>query len=291
MIVEAARKSGLIGNHCPMAARMIRLALEEDIGPGDATTDAIVDPDLRGEAYLIAREELVLAGMAVFKGVFLEDGAETEFEEYYGDGDLVPPETRVCLISGRLSSILRAERTALNFLQRMSGIATLTRRYVERVRPAKVRILDTRKTAPGLRWFDKYAVRMGGGANHRFGLSDGILIKDNHIAAAGSISIALSLAKRNAPHTLKIEVEVENLAGVEEACRAGADIILLDNMGTEELRKAVKLVNGSAMTEASGGITLDTVEDIARTGVDMISVGALTHSAKAADFSLEIQSK
>ena len=284
------RKSRFIGDHCPMAARMIKLALEEDIGSGDVTTDAIIDPDLRGEAYLIAREELVLAGMAVFKGVFLEVGNGTEFEEYYGDGDLIPPETRVCLIRGRLASILRGERTALNFLQRMSGIATLTRRYVERVRPAKVRILDTRKTAPGLRWFDKYAVRMGGGANHRFGLSDGILIKDNHIAAAGSISSALSLAKRYAPHTLKIEVEVEDLAGVEEVCRAGADAILLDNMRPEELRKAVELVDGTAMTEASGGITLDTVEDIAATGVDMISVGALTHSARAADFSLEINS-
>jgi len=283
------RKSPFIGDHYPMAARMIKLALEEDIGAGDVTTDAVIDPELKGEAYLVAREELVLAGMAVFKSVFLEVGPETKFEEYYGDGDLIPPEARVCLLRGRLTSILRGERTALNFLQRMSGIATLTRRYMERVRPAKVRILDTRKTAPGLRWFDKYAVRMGGGTNHRFGLSDGILIKDNHIAAAGSISSALSLAKRYAPHTLKIEVEVEDLAGVEEACRAGADAILLDNMRPEDLRKAVELVDGAAMTEASGGITLDTVEDIAGTGVDMISVGALTHSAKAADFSLEIR--
>jgi nicotinate-nucleotide pyrophosphorylase (carboxylating) len=268
---------------------MIKLALEEDLGTGDVTTDAILDPDLKGEACLIAREESVLAGMPVFKDVFLEAGAEAEFEEYYGDGDLIPPQTRVCLIRGRLAPVLRGERTALNFLQRMSGIATLTRRYVEKARPAKVTILDTRKTAPGLRWFDKYAVRMGGGANHRFGLSDGILIKDNHIASGGSISEALRLARRNAPHTLKIEVEVEDLAGVEEACRAGADVLLLDNMGPEDLRKAVELVGGAAMTEASGGITLDTVEDIAATGVDMISVGALTHSAKAADFSLEIR--
>ena len=289
MILESLRKFRFIGDHCPMAARMIKLALEEDLGSGDVTTDSIIDPDLKGEAHLIAREELVLAGMAVFKSVFLEVDAGTAFEEYYGDGDRIPPETRVCLLRGRLAAILRGERTALNFLQRMSGIATLTHRYVERVRPAKVRILDTRKTAPGLRWFDKYAVRMGGGGNHRFGLSDGILIKDNHIAVAGSITSALSLAKRYAPHTLKIEVEVEDLAGVEEACRGGADAILLDNMGPEKLRKAVELVDGAAMTEASGGITLDTVEDIARTGVDMISVGALTHSAKAADFSLEIR--
>ena len=291
MIVEEKCKSRFIGDYCPMAARMIKLALEEDLGAGDVTTDAMIDPDLKGEAYLIAREGLVLAGMAVFKSVFLEVGPGTEFEEYYADGDLVPPETRVCVLRGPLASILKGERTALNFLQRMSGIATLTHQYVEKVKPATVRILDTRKTAPSLRWFDKYAVRMGGGGNHRFGLSDGILIKDNHIAAAGSISRALSFARRNAPHTLKIEVEVEDLAGVEEACRGGADVILLDNMGPEELRKAVELVDGSAMTEASGGITLDTVEDIAKTGVDMISVGALTHSAKAADFSLEIKTE
>ena len=291
MTVESLRKSPFMGDHSPMAARMITLALEEDLGSGDVTTDAIIDPDLKGEAYLIAREELVLAGMAVFKRVFLEVDPGTEFEEYFGDGDLIPQETRVCTLKGRSASILKGERTALNFLQRMSGIATLTHRYVEKVRPAAVRILDTRKTAPGLRWFDKYAVRMGGGSNHRFGLSDGILIKDNHIAAAGSISGALGFARKNSPHTLKLEIEVENLAGVEEACQGGADVILLDNMDPEELRKAVELVNGSAMTEASGGITLDTVEDIAKTGVDMISVGALTHSARAADFSLEIRNE
>lgn len=276
-------------DQCPMADHIIRLALEEDLGTGDVTTDAIVDPDLRGEAYLITREELVLAGMPVFKRVFSELGAETEFEEFYRDGDLIPPDTRVSLLKGRLAPILRGERTALNFLQRMSGIATLTRRYVERVKPNRVRILDTRKTAPGLRWFDKYAVRMGGGFNHRFGLSDGVLIKDNHIAAAGSISRAVRLARKYAPHMLKIEVEAEDLAGVEEACRAGTEAILLDNMRPAELMKAVELINGAAMIEASGGITLDTVKDVAATGVDMISVGALTHSAEAADFSLEIK--
>lgn len=275
-------------DHWPMAERIIRLALEEDLGNGDVTTDAILDPDLRGEATLIAREELVLAGLPVFNRVFHELCPETVFEADYGDGDLVPPNTRICLLKGKLAPILRGERTALNFLQRMSGIATLTRRYVERVDPCRVRILDTRKTAPGLRWFDKYAVRMGGGFNHRFGLSDGVLIKDNHIAAAGSISRALDLAKEYVPHTLKIEVEVEDLAGAEEACRAGADAILLDNMHPAELMKAVELIKGRAMIEASGGITLDTVKDVAGTGVDMISIGALTHSPKAADFSLEI---
>lgn len=275
----------------PMGDRMIRLALEEDLGSGDVTTDAVIDPDLKGEACLIAREELVLAGMLVFQKVFSELDPETAFEEYYGDGDLIPPDTRVCLLKGRLAPILRGERTALNFLQRMSGIATLTRQYVEQVAPCKVKILDTRKTAPGLRWFDKYAVRMGGGCNHRFGLSDGVLIKDNHIAAAGSISRAVHLAKKQASHTLRIEVEVEDLAGVAEACRAGADAILLDNMDPAQLVKAVQLIKGAALIEASGGITLDTLTDVAGTGVDMISVGALTHSPKAADFSLEISQK
>jgi nicotinate-nucleotide pyrophosphorylase (carboxylating) len=170
----------------------------------------------------------------------------------------------------------------------MSGIATLTRRYVEHIEGSRVKILDTRKTAPGLRWCDKYAVRTGGGRNHRFGLFDGILIKDNHIAAAGSISKAVSLAREGSAHTLRVEVEVEDLAGVAEACRAGADIILLDNMTPAEMKEAVNLINGAALTEASGGITLDTVKEIASTGVDFISVGALTHSSEAADFSLEI---
>jgi nicotinate-nucleotide pyrophosphorylase (carboxylating) len=275
----------------PMADRLIRLAIEEDLGNGDVTTDALIDPDLKGEASLIARGGLILAGMPVFRGVFLELDPETAFEEYYRDGVRIPPDTTVCLLRGRLAPILRAERTAINFLQRMSGIATLTRRYVERVTPNQVRILDTRKTAPGLRWFDKYAVRMGGGFNHRFGLSDGVLIKDNHIAAAGSISRAVHLAKKHAPHTLRIEVEAEDLAGVAEACRAGADAILLDNMSPAELVKAVEAIKGAAMIEASGGITLDIVKDVAGTGVDMISVGALTHSPKAADFSLEISPK
>jgi nicotinate-nucleotide pyrophosphorylase (carboxylating) len=275
----------------PMGDRMIRLALEEDLGSGDVTTDAVIDPDLKGEACLIAREELVLAGMLVFQKVFSELDPETAFEEYYGDGDLIPPDTRVCLLKGRLAPILKGERTALNFLQRMSGIATLTRQYVEQVAPCKVKILDTRKTAPGLRWFDKYAVRMGGGCNHRFGLSDGVLIKDNHIAAAGSISRAVHLAKKQASHMLKIEVEAEDLAGVAEACRAGADAILLDNMDPAQLVKAVQLIKGAALIEASGSITLDTLADVAGTGVDMISVGALTHSPKAADFSLEISQK
>lgn len=275
----------------PLLRPAIRSALEEDLGAGDITTDAIIDSEITGLAVLIAREELVLAGLSVFEAVFLEISPRIDFEKYFQEGDLVPGGAQVCSISGPLSYILKAERTALNFLQRMSGIATLTRQYVEKVGPYKARILDTRKTAPGIRSFDKYAVRTGGGHNHRFGLFDGVLIKDNHIAAAGSISRAIQLAKKGVPHTLKIEVEVENMAGVEEALQAGADVILLDNMSPEQMTRAVQLVSGRVMIEASGGITLDTVTDVAKSGVDLISVGALTHSPRAADFSLEILSK
>ena len=269
--------------------RMIKLALEEDMGPGDATTRAVVDPHTPGEAILIAREEMILAGMAVFKRTFLEVDATLAFVTHYEDGEVVPEGSTVCRIKGRLASILSGERTALNFLQRMSGIATLTRRYVETIQGSRATILDTRKTAPGLRWCDKYAVKTGGGQNHRFGLFDGILIKDNHIAAAGSITKAVSRARKGSAHTLKVEVEVEDLAGVKEACRAGADIILLDNMTPLEMKEAVSLINGAALVEASGGVTLDTIKEIASTGVDYISVGALTHSPPAADFSLEIK--
>ena len=268
--------------------RIIRFALEEDLGAGDLTTRAVVDPEVRGRASLIAREELVLAGLFVFKRVFTEVSSEIVFEDFFKDGEYVPADTRICLVSGPLQHILTGERTALNFLQRMSGIATLTRQYVRKLGTSKARVLDTRKTAPGLRCLDKYAVRTGGGFNHRFGLFDGVLIKDNHIAAVGSIVGAVKLARRNSSHTVKIEVEVEDLAGVEEALEAGADIILLDNMSPERLREAVDLVNGRALVEASGGITLETIEVIGKTGVDFVSVGALTHSAKAADFSLEI---
>jgi len=268
---------------------IIRRALEEDLGPGDATTRATVSPDAPGEAILIAREKLILAGMAVFKQTFLEIDPALAFSERYKDRDVVPGGSTVCRIRGRLAAILSGERTALNFLQRMSGIATLTRRYVEETKGSRATILDTRKTAPGLRWCDKYAVRTGGGQNHRFGLFDGILIKDNHIAAAGSISKAVSKARKGSAHTLRVEVEVEDITGVKEACRAGADIILLDNMTPLEMKEAVGLINGAALVEASGGVTLDTTKEIASTGVDFISVGALTHSPAAADFSLEIK--
>ena len=272
----------------PQLERIIRLALDEDLGPGDVTTDAIIDSQREGKASLIPREEVVLAGLPVFKRVFLRLCPEIEFEEYYEEGDLVPAGKRVCILKGQLSPILKAERTALNFLQRMSGVATLTRAYVVKAGASKARILDTRKTAPGLRWLDKYAVEIGGGFNHRRGLFDGILIKDNHIAVAGSIARAIELVRQRAPHTLRIEVEVESLAGVEEALDSGADVILLDNMTNEQMKEAVQLAKGRVLLEASGGIGLDSIEAVAETGVDLVSVGALTHSANAADFTLEI---
>jgi nicotinate-nucleotide pyrophosphorylase (carboxylating) len=213
---------------------------------------------------------------------------ELEFEYMFHDGATVQAGETICRISGRLAPILKAERTALNFLQRMSGIATLTSDYVANVRPNKAKILDTRKTAPGLRTLDKYSVRMGGGFNHRMGLFDGMLIKDNHIAAAGSIKEAVNLARRNSPHTLKIEVEAETLFGVQEALEAGADIILLDNMTIDSIKQAMTVISGKALVEVSGGVTLGNIRQIAELGVDFISIGALTHSAKAADFSLEV---
>jgi nicotinate-nucleotide pyrophosphorylase (carboxylating) len=265
---------------------VVRLALEEDVGRGDLTTESVVDPATEGRAVLIAKEELVLAGLPVFKKTFWEVDPGLTFRDFFGEGDLIPADAEICRLTGRLGSMLKGERTALNFLQRMSGIATMTRRYVDKVKKTKAKILDTRKTVPGLRQLDKYAVRIGGGHNHRFGLYDGILIKDNHIVAAGSITRAIDLARRGATHTIRIEVEVEDLQGVREACKAGADAILLDNMEPQELENAVEVIDGTALVEASGGITLDTVAAVAMTGVDLISVGALTHSPKAADLSL-----
>ena len=269
---------------------IVHAALEEDLGAGDITTDGIVDPKALGEASLVTREEMVLAGLPVFSRVFEYLSSEIEFDHHFGDGDAVPAGKEISRLKGPLSAILKAERTALNFLQRMSGIATLTRSYVRKA-GSGVRVLDTRKTAPGLRFLDKYSVRMGGGSNHRMGLFDGILIKDNHIAAAGSISKAVRLAKARAPHTIKVEVEVEDLEGLKEAIQAGAEMVLLDNMSIGEIREAVRLAEGRVMIEASGGVNLDTIAEIAGTGVDLISVGALTHSVRAVDVSLEVVSR
>jgi nicotinate-nucleotide pyrophosphorylase (carboxylating) len=272
----------------PILERLIDLALEEDLGPGDLTTDSVVDRGTDGKAQLITREKIILAGLNVFKMVFTKVDPRISFEDLFREGEKVSAGEIICHISGPLNSILKSERTALNFMQRMSGISTMTGKYVERISGSNARILDTRKTVPLLRSLDKYAVRTGGGFNHRFGLFDGILIKDNHISVAGSISGAVEMARRNAPHLIKVEVEVEDIEGARDALNAGADAVLLDNMTYEEMKKAVKFLKGKVLVEASGGITLENVKEVAETGVDFISVGALTHSPSAADLSLEM---
>ncbi len=269
--------------------RLIQSALEEDVGSGDITTSAILTGKEVGQARVMAKEDMVIAGIGVFKEVFIFSDEDIKFEGSVEDGELVKSGDVLTEISGNLGSILTAERVALNFLQRMCGIATLTRKYVDEIRGTGAKVLDTRKTIPGLRVLDKYAVRVGGGFNHRFGLYDGILIKDNHIDAAGGISAAVNSVSGNVPHTLKVEVEVKNLKEVEEALSAGVDAIMLDNMGVEEMKRAVFLINGRALVEASGNVTLSSVRKIAETGVDFISVGALTHSAPASDISLRIK--
>ena len=268
--------------------KIIDSALEEDLGPGDITTSAIIDSSLKGKARLLAKEEIILAGIEVFSRVFSRLDPEIVVECTYHDGDVVPNGYDIGIIRGSMRGMLSGERTALNFLQHLSGIATLTKRYVEKIDPSKVRVIDTRKTTPRLRILEKYAVRMGGGFNHRFGLFDGILIKDNHIAAAGSISKALAKIKANVPHTLKIEVEVEDIKGVEEAIGAGADAILLDNMSVKEMKEAVSIARGRVLLEASGGITLESIGEISKTGINLISIGAITHSARSVDISLEV---
>jgi nicotinate-nucleotide pyrophosphorylase (carboxylating) len=237
-------------------------------------------------AELVAKEDFVLAGIAVARRVFELLDTQVAFEELIKDGQTVKRGEVLAWLKGDAASLLQGERVALNLLQRMSGVATLTRAFVREAEGAGATIVDTRKTTPGLRALEKYAVRVGGGGNHRMALYDGVLIKENHVAAAGGITAAVSRARRYAPHTLKIEVEVRNPEEVAEALAAGADILLLDNMGLRQLEAAVKLVGGRAMTEASGGVNLDTVRAIAETGVDLISVGALTHSYRSVDISM-----
>lgn len=267
---------------------IIERALREDIGSGDVTTDAICEPDQVGRAVIRTKEPCVVAGVPIAQMVFETLDSQLRFASRVRDGDRLNAGQIIAELDGRLRTILTGERTALNFLQRLSGIATATARYVEAVRDFSVKILDTRKTAPGLRIFDKYAVRVGGGQNHRMGLYDGVLIKTNHIRAAGGIAKAIERARRSAPTTLRIEVEVKNLKELQEALDAGADIIMLDNMSLEEMRQAVKIAHGRALLEASGGVNLENVREIAATGVDFISVGALTHSVKAIDMHLEV---
>jgi len=267
---------------------IIRNALAEDIGPGDLTTSSILSGEERGEARALAKSDLILAGIDVFTAAFRLLDPEVTFRECREDGTAVRPGQTVAVVAGSLSALLMAERTALNFLQRMSGIATMTRRFVDAVRGTGARILDTRKTVPGLRILDKYAVRAGGGTNHRFALYDGVLVKENHVTAAGGIGSAVARVRGRAPHTVRVEVEVRNLEELREALEAGADMIMLDNMDAEAMREAVRQVGRRVPLEASGNVSLENVRTIAETGVDYISVGSLTHSVRAADVSLLI---
>ena len=273
----------------PASGLLIDLALEEDLGRGDITSEVIFDEEARARGVFVAKQDLVLAGMALAEEVFRRVDASIRFEVKRRDGDRLKKGEAAAIVEGRARGMLSAERTALNFLQRLSGVATLTHRFVEAVAGTRAAIVDTRKTAPGWRALDKAAVRAGGGRNHRADLAAGVLIKDNHIAACGSVAEAVRRARAGAPHLLKVEVEVTTMAELDEAMAAGAEAVLLDNVSPEEAKKLVARVAGRVPVELSGGVRLDTVRAYAEAGVDLISVGALTHSAPAADLSLEVE--
>ncbi len=260
--------------------KIIEAALAEDIGTGDITTGATVSPKKKGRAQAMAKGDFVIAGLEVFEAVFHAVDKDIRVKKIISDGNKAKKGDIIAEVKGSLSGILQAERVALNLLQRMSGIATLTAKYVETVRKTKAKILDTRKTVPGLRVLDKMAVRIGGGTNHRTGLYDGVLIKDNHIEAAGGITAAVHAQRTRLSHHLKIEVETKNILEVKEALKCRADIIMLDNMTVDAMKKAVDFVAGRALLEASGNVNLGSVAQIAATGVDLISVGELTHSVR-----------
>jgi len=283
------KKQVVLPLNSQMIDQLIDLALAEDINGGDITTESTIGALQQGVGTIITQSVGIIAGLPVAARVLCRIDPSLGFHQLVSDGTAVEPMTPVAKVNGCAKSILTGERTALNFLQRLSGTATLTAKFVDAVRNTKTKIVDTRKTTPGWRLLQKYAVRIGGGKNHRFGLYDGILIKDNHIIAAGGIPQAIAMARSAAPHTAKIEVEVETLDQVEEALKAEADILLLDNMSNETMQTAVKKVNGDAITEASGGITLGRIRAIAEIGVNFISVGALTHSAMPLDISLDLQ--
>ncbi|MCD6600002.1 MAG: carboxylating nicotinate-nucleotide diphosphorylase [Dehalococcoidia bacterium] len=266
-------------------------ALAEDLGWGDVTTEALMSSVQRGIASIVAKEQGIVAGVDVVKAVFRRVDPKLKIDALLEDGARVNSDSMIANVEGRISSILRAERVALNFLQRLSGIASETNRYVEAVKGLPVRIIDTRKTTPGLRLLEKYAVRVGGGENHRMNLGDGILIKDNHLAALRSRGLnfkeIMDMARQNTSLRLKVEVETRTVQEALEAAEAGADIVMLDNMSLEDMRRAVKSIGDTVLIEASGRISLDKVRSVAETGVDFISVGALTHSARALDISLK----
>ena len=277
----------------PEVFRLIDSALAEDQAFNDPTTQTLIPPEISGRGMVRAKSHGVLAGADVAMSVFRRMDTGLVTQTLIPDGSALSPGDDIARVEGPAGSILRAERVSLNFLQRMSGIASETNRYVRAVEGTGARIVDTRKTVPGLRYLDKYAVRMGGGHNHRLNLADGILIKDNHIAALRSRELELKeiirRALSRASHTIKVEVEVESLDGVEEALEAGAHIIMLDNMPVDMMRRAMDIIAGRAVVEASGGITMDTVRAVAETGVDLISIGGLTHSATALDISLDLE--
>ena len=272
--------------------QIIALALAEDLAKGDVTTNSLIPDEKIGVASILAQEEGILAGVEIAEEVFRQVDTKLKIKVWLKDGAKVGSGDMIAVVEGRIASILKAERTVLNFLQRLSGIATEANRYVKAVEGLPVRIMDTRKTTPCLRVLEKYAVKVGGGKNHRIHLGDGILIKDNHLAALRSEGLSIkeiiARARQNAPGGVKVELEVNTPQGALEAAEAGADVIMLDNMRLEDMRQAVKAVHGRALIEASGGITLDTVRAVAETGVDFISVGALTHSVKALDISLKL---
>lgn len=273
----------------PDTYETVKRALAEDIGTGDYTTQYTIPEDAVATARMVSRSAGVVAGIQVAVQVFLQVDPSLTIESKVVDGEYIGADDTLLIVSGSARSILTAERVALNFVQRLSGIATKTARLVRLVEGTKARIVDTRKTTPGLRALEKYAVRAGGGYNHRFGLYDAIMIKDNHIAIAGGIAAAVQAAYAQAPHTMTVTVECDTLTQVREAVDAGADIVLLDNMSVSDLESAVDIVAGQAATEASGGVNEETVAAIAQTGVDVISVGALTHSADSLDIALDIR--
>lgn len=266
---------------------LILSALREDISSEDVTTNAVMRTACKGSVDLICKQDGIIAGLDVFKRVFTLLDPETEFEMYVADGDRIKQGDKLGTVTGDIRVLLSGERTALNYLQRMSGIATYTNSLAKLLEGSKTKLLDTRKTTPNMRIFEKYAVKAGGGYNHRYNLSDGILLKDNHIGAAGSVTKAIEMAKEYAPFVRKIEVETENLDMVREAVEAGADIIMLDNMSHEMMKEAIKIIDGRAETECSGNVTLENAAALADLGVDYISCGALTHSAPILDLSLK----
>jgi len=281
------KKSGL---NIEEIKSVIDYSLKEDIGNGDITTNSLIPIDLQTKATMVAKSTGVIAGLALAEYVFRTLSADITWKAFVNDGDKVSKGDILLEISGSYRALLTGERVALNFLQRMSGIATMTANYVDTLKDYKTKILDTRKTVPGLRLLDKYAVKMGGGTNHRIGLYDMVLIKDNHIKIAGGITNAVTQIKKNLPCGIKIEVETTTIEEVKEALATGVDIIMLDNMSNNTMADSVKIINGRAKVEASGNMTMERLKEVAATGVDFISIGALTHSVSAFDISMNIES-